>query len=548
MKERILSGWHPYVILILIGCLFYLPGITRLPPTDRDEARFAQASRQMLETGNFVDIRFQDKPRYKKPIGIYWLQAASVRIFSDPESPRIWPYRLPSLLGALISVLLTFYLGKRLFDSETGFLAALLLESSVLLFVEATLATTDAALLASITAMMTMLGIIYTTESGSKNKAAWGFWVFCGVGILLKGPVPLLIAILSVAVLSFSDRSPHLLRNLKPLWGGLLLLLIVAPWFWAIHRASGGQFVRKAFTEDLLPKLLGGHESHGAPPGLYFGLIVILFWPGILALLPATRQGWRSRAHRAQRFLLAWSIPTWIAFELIPTKLPHYILPVFPAVALLTGRYLVKISREPSEERRGLILISKGAFMAVASGICLGGLALGLYFNHRIPLAMLVTIAAGTWLVKWAASFPRRAGLRTIVGGCLLSGALVIMPVFAFVLPTADPIWLSLQVKRALSGASLPRTSVVASVGYHEPSLVFLLGTRTRIDSVEEAVRDLKRGRVTYLLVSEKYRPILLEKAGNLGRRLTLVKRIRGFNYSKGKWLTLSLFEVGQRF
>src|ERR1700732_5193876 len=113
-----LLGWRPYALLGLLCLLLYLPGIASIPPLDRDEARFAQATRQMLETGDFLRIRFQDEARNKKPAGIYWLQAAAVAAFSTPESTAIWPYRLPSCAGALIAVLLTFALGGALFARD----------------------------------------------------------------------------------------------------------------------------------------------------------------------------------------------------------------------------------------------------------------------------------------------------------------------------------------------------------------------------------------------------------------------------------------------
>src|ERR1700704_3656736 len=100
-------GWRPYALLSLLCLLLYPPGIASIPPLDRDEARFAQATRQMLETGDFLRIRFQDEARNKKPAGIYWLQAAAVSAFSTPAGTAIWPYRLPSLLGGIAAVLLT---------------------------------------------------------------------------------------------------------------------------------------------------------------------------------------------------------------------------------------------------------------------------------------------------------------------------------------------------------------------------------------------------------------------------------------------------------
>src|SRR5438046_10235590 len=110
-----LTGWRPYRLLAALGLVLYLPGIASIPPLDRDESRFAQASRQMLETGDFLRIRFQDEARNKKPAGIYWLQAASVAAFSTPESTAIWPYPLPSIIGALGAVLLTFALVRVVF-------------------------------------------------------------------------------------------------------------------------------------------------------------------------------------------------------------------------------------------------------------------------------------------------------------------------------------------------------------------------------------------------------------------------------------------------
>ena len=109
-----LAGWRPYALLGALCLALYLPGMSTIPVLDRDEARFAQATRQMLETGDFLHIRFQNEARNQKPAGIYWLQAAAVSAFSDPESTAIWPYRLPSLIGASLAVLLTFGVGRAL--------------------------------------------------------------------------------------------------------------------------------------------------------------------------------------------------------------------------------------------------------------------------------------------------------------------------------------------------------------------------------------------------------------------------------------------------
>ena len=138
----------PYLLLVLLSAALFVPGQASLPPFDRDESRYLQATAQMFETGNFVDIRFQDQPRYLQPAGIYWLQAASVALFSEPGAREVWAHRMPSLLGATAAVLLTAWIGNLLFGAPAGFVAAVLLAASVLLGVEARMAKIDAVLLA----------------------------------------------------------------------------------------------------------------------------------------------------------------------------------------------------------------------------------------------------------------------------------------------------------------------------------------------------------------------------------------------------------------
>src|SRR5580698_3803424 len=143
-----------YPLLAVLCVMLWLPGILSLPALDRDESRFAQSSRQMLDSGNFVDIRFGQVPRYKKPVGIYWMQAAATAVAGPltghmSDHSRIWTYRLPSLLGGMAAAMLTFWCGA-LFSVEVGLFAGALVAASLLLTGEATQATTDASVLATV--------------------------------------------------------------------------------------------------------------------------------------------------------------------------------------------------------------------------------------------------------------------------------------------------------------------------------------------------------------------------------------------------------------
>src|SRR5690348_12531152 len=308
-----LLGVRPYALLVGLCLFLYLPGIAALPVLDRDEARFAQATRQMLETGDFLRIRFQDEARNKKPVGIYWLQAASVAAVSDAASRAIWPYRLPSLAGATIAVLLTFALGVGLVGRPAALLGAAALASTLGLTVEAHLAKTDAVLLATIVAAQGALAAIYRTARRGTAPAAWPwallFWAAQGVGLLIKGPITPLISLLTVVALSLADREARWLRGLRSLWGVPLMLAIAVPWFIAINTATGGAFASEAVGHDLLGKLVGAQEAHGAPPGAYLLLLALTFWPGSLLLGPTFAWAWRQRGASAERFLIAWAVP-----------------------------------------------------------------------------------------------------------------------------------------------------------------------------------------------------------------------------------------------
>src|SRR5271168_3438952 len=152
-------------ILVLLSLILFLPGFFQIPPVDRDEAYFAQATKQMIETGDYVDIRYQDDVRYRKPVGIYWLQAAVVNAANALGFPHardtIWLYRVPSLIGAVGAVLLTFWCGLAFVSRRGALLAALMMTASALLGVEARLAKTDAMLLFTVVAAMGALARVY---------------------------------------------------------------------------------------------------------------------------------------------------------------------------------------------------------------------------------------------------------------------------------------------------------------------------------------------------------------------------------------------------
>jgi len=543
------KGGRAYFFLICLCCCFYLPGLTTLPVTDRDEARFAQASRQMLESKDYVNIRFQDTARNKKPIGIHWFQAVWAGLMGGPQSPVIWAYRIPSVLGAIITVLLTSYFGQIFFNRKVAFLAAALLGTSLLLTVEAHLAKTDAFLLACIVAMQGALGRIYIHSSENKNHAfgsALLFWIACGLGILVKGPVAPGVAFLSIVTLVIADRQLGLLRALRPAIGAVILAVLVLPWVVAIARSTQGAFFKDAFLTDILPKLISAQESHGAPPGYYAVLFLFLFWPASLLAVWAVRPSLKRRLQKPIRFCLAWIAPTWILFEIIPTKLPHYVLPTFPAISLLTAYCLYNV-QEPFQIRMKpgfLKWIPISLWYAFGGILAIGITILPLVFARRFfPISLIPMMGCLIILILmpryWRSGKLLRAAAVAIPGSLM-----VIAPLIHSILPNLERLWLSREVFHTVQRHFPDQKPVLLSIGYEEPSLVFMMGTSTRLTNPEQAVKYLKKNPPALVLLQKKKSSNFKTLARQAGLVLKHLKTIEGLNYSKGKWLFLELYAL----
>src|SRR5258708_3441189 len=260
---------HPLAVLLFICVLAWLPGFFPLPPLDRDESRFAQAAKQMLETRDFVDIQLGGEARYEKPVGIYWVEAASTAVLGSGSRDQIWTYRVPSLLGALAAVAATFWLVRAFAGGESAFYAGLALGLSALLMSEAKIAKTDAVLLATIVTAQAVIMRAHlsarapgTSPAPSLTLALLG-WAAFGLGVLVKGPVIAAVCIASIAAIVVWDRDWRWLARLHPGPGLAVALGIVLPWLIAIGLASHGLFFEKSLGQDFAQKLAGGQETHG---------------------------------------------------------------------------------------------------------------------------------------------------------------------------------------------------------------------------------------------------------------------------------------------
>ena len=501
----------------------------------------------MFETGNFVDIRFQDQPRYLQPAGIYWLQAASVALFSEPGAREAWAHRLPSLLGATAAVLLTAWLGNLLFGAPVGFVAAVLLAASVLLGVEARMAKIDAVLLAvTLTAQVALARIYLAAAAGREAPARWAalLWLALGAGLMLKGPIILLVVLGTVLLLVGTERRAAWLRQLRPGWGVPLMLAVVLPWLAAIAIASNGTFFEIAIGKSLLGKVATGQQSHGAPPGYYLAAFPLTFWPGSLFAALAVPFAWARRREPEIRFCLCWIAPTWLVFELVATKLPHYVLPTYPAIACLTAAALLA----PATRAAGRWAVYA---MRAWAGLWL---LLGVALAALLPLAAWMLEARVDWVgiltafavipllvvVLWLLDKGRRMPAVACAAGTAM---ILFASSYAYQLPRLRTIWLSPRVAEAVARVRPCAATTVASTPYTEPSLVFLLGTRTVLTDTRGAAEHLLRDPACALaLVGADQRAAFLALLKDAGFAPVELDRISGLNYSTGKRLDLTLY------
>ncbi|RAI43273.1 ArnT family glycosyltransferase [Rhodoplanes roseus] len=536
------------VLLVAVSLLAFLPGIFQLPPIDRDEARFAQATKQMLESGDLVDIRFQEESRYKKPVGIYWLQAAvvgSAEAIGVPEArARMWLYRVPSILGALGAVLLTYWTALAFVSRRAAVLAGLMLGSCILLGVEARLAKTDAVLFATVVAAMGAMARAYLIERAGRPDPGhpWAlpaiFWTAMAGGFLIKGPLIVMVVGLAVAALAIADRSARFVLRLKPLPGLAWMLLLVLPWFVAIVAKSGAGFFEESLGRDLLSKVGSGQEAHGAPPGYYVLLFWGTFFPASILVPMAFMAVWRSRSVPEVRYLLAWLIPTWLVFEAAMTKLPHYVLPVYPAIAILLA---MAIDRDALSRNIWLRRAPMWWFILTAV-IAIGLIVINIWIGQRFgpvtwALSAVALIAAlfAWWLFE--ADGVEVSFMRVVIAMIALFTA-----AFSATFPTIGALFPSLQLARFVAFGRCGEVQA-ATAGYHEPSLVFLVGTQVQHVSGAGAADFLSRGgHCRYAFVEKGQERAFVQRADAIGLRYGTGVRVEGVNYSSGRAVSIQTF------
>ncbi len=588
LLDRISSGWKAYLILFAITFTAAAPGVFYLPALDRDESRFAQASKQYLETGDYLIIRYQDKYRNKKPAGIHWLQSGSTALLGDGDNLEIWTYRVPSWLGAALAAMATFWCGIILIGRRAAFLGSAMFAATLLLTSEAHISKTDGVLVFLTTLGIGALARLYMRGDKSKKMALF-FWLVMGASLLIKGPVtPMVIGYAGFGAWVWNRAASGGVSSggndwWRPLiwWPGpAICLAMFLPWLAAIQFATQGEFIQGAVGKDLKDKFAGASEGHAGWPLYHLTHIPAWFFPATLLAVPGVVATWkdlrgRSEASRrrgtdallivaaigaftamaawilpgelgngapsafpalliagfwllssraswfarwpgapapisdktkALRFLAAWAVLTWAFFELMPTRLSHYILPAYPAFALLCGWAAIEMIQGAKFNLSrwvslGLFALGGGALLLASSPLAVdlvqieaaadfktaGDSAVLSQWVQYTGFPMWLWWLGGAALIMSLLAFAwRKVSLSILLGvaASMLLGwhmRIFFLPSQTWVQPTQSAILALEQVcgmpsETCSDGTASPAR--ILALGYAEPSYVLTTGTQ----------------------------------------------------------------------
>ena len=486
-QSRFASRWLAF-LLPLLSLLVCLSGSAALPLIDRDEPRFAEATREMAERGEWAVPYFNGAYRLDKPPLIYWLMGISFRIFGQNELGA----RMPSIvLGALLCALM-FRIGKSFFGLRGGVAAALSSATSLQILIHGRLAVADMPMVVSVA--VAQWAILRLLEGG-KSAWFWVLWIALGLGFLAKGPIAWAVPLGTLLLWRFLLwRKPAPWGRLRPFPGFVVAVGVVALWGIPALLFTHGAFWTQGMGEHVWRR---GVEAFDGRPhfwGYYLvSSVLSLFpWSAFLgSVFVSLRQNYSSRS----AFLAAWFLAPFLLFTPYATQLPHYLLPGLPAFFLLFGQ----AAASPDRPGTG----SQIVFWAVWSlGLLVGcgSIAATLARPWEPPYEALRAALWALGAILLSLCFLALAAKSALFGETVSSSGsrpprlLPSLGLSLSVLGLAGGFWLlgtSLRrIEPAISLQSLWKGlrpgSVFAATGYTEPSLVFYSGRRWVMDSAEE--------------------------------------------------------------
>ena len=328
--------------LVILFCLVWFCNLDYRSLVRPDEGRYAEIAREMAVTGDWITPRLNGIKYFEKPPLQYWMTAAAYKAFGEHE----WTARLWAALTGFAGVLMVGFAGRRLFGRQSGLYAAVVLASSVLYAAIGHINTLDMGVTFCLT--LALLGFLMAQDQASSRQARpWMLlaWAAMGLAMLSKGLIGLVIPVAVLVVYAIVQRDASFLKRLFPLHGVAVLLAIAAPWFIAVSMANP-EFPYFFFIHEHFERFLTQAHHRTAPWWYFVPILVAGMLPWTPMLGQAAIEAWKGDATRTgfkpRRFLLLYAMATFLFFSVSQSKLPSYILPMFPPLALLLGDWLAR--------------------------------------------------------------------------------------------------------------------------------------------------------------------------------------------------------------
>ena len=491
MNQRGSIAW--WLVLAIAGAFaIYLLGNARIPLLDRDEPRYAQTSRNMLQTGDWVVPVFLGQLRTAKPPLIYWCQASVMRILGDTP----FAARLPSASAMTLTLSILGIVIWKTVSARHALWTVVVLATSVLALTAAKMCITDSLLLLWITIAQLCVYALW------RGRRSWSLVLILalatGLAGLTKGPVVLGVSgttLLVLAALRYFDSRRQ--TNLLPppptvdrhTWGTALFKILVATaivfgivllWVVPLEQRSPG-FIRTTILHDVVGRVKKPLEGPKGAPGFYLLTIWGTFLPWSLLLPAAAVSAWRQRHRPEIRFAIAAVLGPWVMFELVQTKLPHYLLPVFPALGFLVADMLLR-------NARGEVNLLTGRAFAIGAGIwAIAILLLGLapwlavrFFDNLPYLAMAIVNEVALLYSQLVFHQFRRQRFLPAAGVMGAGFPMLLACIYTLFVPRAWFLHLPEAIAAELRKAGATQVGQVVMIDYKEPSLGFYQGGTIR--------------------------------------------------------------------
>ncbi len=521
-------------LFLLLTIIIFFQGLTRIPVLDRDEARFATSSKTMIETNDFIDIKMHNENRYKKPVGIYWAQVLSNYFFGKPPYDKIWVYRIPSLFGIILSLFLIFISVRKIFTEEEASLSILFLALSLLTISEVHQAKTDGLLFLFIV-ICNLISIKLINEKKLDYHIKIAYFISIALGVLVKGPIIFIFTVLPLLIFSIVQKK----NFLKLLWtnlGLLIFFIISVPWFFLITIKSGGVFWYESLLNDLFNKVTSGQESHGFIPGYYSILIFLFFWPASIFLpnlILKVKKNLRNYliSDQLKSFLIISFFFPFFIYELIPTKLPHYVFPCYASLAILIS---LEISKKKSSDLFRFSLLPTVIF-PFAILIVIG---FAVYEYSIFDLSFFIITFIFLSLIGFLIFFLKQKKIKGILMICSAYQLLVYFSAVFFLVPRLEKFWIAKNISDIID---LHNSSyeVVYHFGFNEPSLLFYTSHKTeKMNIIDIKKSEIKEKKILYI-VTDNYSNEVEKKFLNFKK----IEEIKGFNYSQGKDKLIKIYK-----